>query len=514
MFELFEAGLAKLASHAGVRLAGRRARLRGPLGLHAEDRRQVACFRRTARRLATASATPPNRAVIARTPVELSSEPVPRQGRLRAFSREVSPVAGTDDRDGPAGARTGRAFCMARCENDGDCRDGYVCAKPTEAPWNGQIMDNDQNQLTCLVPADVPAVTAAWTVVTPTRSRPSADGERPDGRFDRRLGALHRSRSRARSRRSSPTPAPTEVSAVRGGAVMRRRRGSPWARVFGVMLGKALDAAIVVFALASAVFLALRILPGDPSALILGDQATSLERAGAACKAPPRRADVAAVCTFPEGLVTLDLGESIRRPGASAVGRVLDAARPTAELAGARGFDRARRSVSAPPCLGQGPWLGRGRAWVDRLGDGARRRPRSSRSRRSSRLRLPRGFGWCPLPGRSGGRRSRVFSSRAACSPFLSLRTSLASRAPRSTTSRARSFSVSLVRKAGATRACSGFMRCRRAIGPIVTVIGAPARRSSRRRGRARATLREARARHADPRGLCLARLFRCSRRL
>lgn len=45
---------------------------------------------------------------------------------------------------------------MARCENNSDCRDGYVCANPTEAPWSGQIMDNDQNQLTCLVPATFP----------------------------------------------------------------------------------------------------------------------------------------------------------------------------------------------------------------------------------------------------------------------------------------------------------------------------------------------------------------------
>ncbi|AKV00946.1 hypothetical protein AKJ09_07609 [Labilithrix luteola] len=56
-----------------------------------------------------------------------------------------------DDRDGPAGARTGRAFCMARCENDGDCRSGYVCASPTDPRWGGVIMDNDQTQLTCMV---------------------------------------------------------------------------------------------------------------------------------------------------------------------------------------------------------------------------------------------------------------------------------------------------------------------------------------------------------------------------
>ena len=43
--------------------------------------------------------------------------------------------------------------------------------------------------------------------------------------------------------------------------------------------GRAAEAALVVLTLATLVFLALRILPGDPAALVLGDQASEAQRA-------------------------------------------------------------------------------------------------------------------------------------------------------------------------------------------------------------------------------------------
>lgn len=61
------------------------------------------------------------------------------------------PGCGYDDRSGPGGARTSRAFCSARCKVDGDCRGGYVCVDPRRPPWNAVIIDDDQTQLTCLV---------------------------------------------------------------------------------------------------------------------------------------------------------------------------------------------------------------------------------------------------------------------------------------------------------------------------------------------------------------------------
>jgi len=48
--------------------------------------------------------------------------------------------------------RTGRNFCMARCEIDSDCRSGYVCADPRVAPWGGFILDNVQSQRVCIPP--------------------------------------------------------------------------------------------------------------------------------------------------------------------------------------------------------------------------------------------------------------------------------------------------------------------------------------------------------------------------
>ncbi len=52
-----------------------------------------------------------------------------------------------DDR---AQARTGRSFCMAACESDDDCRDGYVCRDPRQPPWKAIIQDDVQEQKVCL----------------------------------------------------------------------------------------------------------------------------------------------------------------------------------------------------------------------------------------------------------------------------------------------------------------------------------------------------------------------------
>ncbi|MCL2723419.1 MAG: hypothetical protein FWD69_03190 [Polyangiaceae bacterium] len=65
------------------------------------------------------------------------------------------PGCGFNDRNGASGARTARSSCSARCQSDSDCRSGYLCADARNPPWNALILDDDQNQLTCLViPAD------------------------------------------------------------------------------------------------------------------------------------------------------------------------------------------------------------------------------------------------------------------------------------------------------------------------------------------------------------------------
>jgi hypothetical protein len=59
---------------------------------------------------------------------------------------------GFDDR---SPSRTGRSFCVKRCESDDECRPGYVCTDPRLPPWNAAILDNWQEQRSCL-PRPVP----------------------------------------------------------------------------------------------------------------------------------------------------------------------------------------------------------------------------------------------------------------------------------------------------------------------------------------------------------------------
>lgn len=60
------------------------------------------------------------------------------------------PGCGFDDRSGPGGSRVARSFCMAKCESNGDCRPGYVCADPRSYPWNAVILDDNQSKRSCL----------------------------------------------------------------------------------------------------------------------------------------------------------------------------------------------------------------------------------------------------------------------------------------------------------------------------------------------------------------------------
>lgn len=236
------------------------------------------------------------------------------------------------------------------------------------------------------------------------------------------------------------------------------------------MLGKALDAAIVVFALASAVFLALRILPGDPSALILGDQATALERAALRAKLHLDEPLWLQYARFLKGLVTFDLGESVRRPGASAVGRVFDAAMPTAELAGLAVVMGAAFGIGAA-VLGQGPWLGRHRVWIDRLATALASTPLLAFApivtyALAARLRV------VPLPGDpEAGFAGLLFASGLLSLP-LAAHVARVSRAALDDVARAQFLGVARA-KGGSYARMLWLHALPAAIGPIVTVIGA-----------------------------------------
>jgi hypothetical protein len=60
------------------------------------------------------------------------------------------PGCAYDDKSGGFGSRVSRSFCERRCESQPDCREGYVCTKPQDFPWNAINLDNDQSPRVCL----------------------------------------------------------------------------------------------------------------------------------------------------------------------------------------------------------------------------------------------------------------------------------------------------------------------------------------------------------------------------
>lgn len=136
-------------------------------------------------------------------------------------------------------------------------------------------------------------------------------------------------------------------------------------RIAGAAAGRASGAALVLLVLSSLVFLALRVLPGDPAALVLGEGAKEAERAVLRARLGFDRPLPMQYLGFVRGLVTFDLGESISRPGVSAFGEVRRALGPTAALAGVAVALGALSGV-ALSVLAVGPWLGARREWVHR----------------------------------------------------------------------------------------------------------------------------------------------------
>jgi len=136
-------------------------------------------------------------------------------------------------------------------------------------------------------------------------------------------------------------------------------------RVLSSVLARMAGALAVLLVLATLVFLALRLLPGDPAALVLGEQAD--EQARAALR---QRLDLDAplfvqYARFIRGLARFDLGESLSRPGVGAFDEVARALGPTAALAGLAVAIGALLGVSSA-LLSVGPWLGARREWMHR----------------------------------------------------------------------------------------------------------------------------------------------------
>ncbi len=137
-------------------------------------------------------------------------------------------------------------------------------------------------------------------------------------------------------------------------------------RAGAALLSRTLEAAVVVLALASLVFLAVRILPGDPAALILGDQASAAELSALRARLHFDEPLYVQYARFLGGLAKLDLGDSLRRPGVAAFARVGQALGPTSALAGLAVVLGVALGVSAA-LLSVGPWLGARKHWVERV---------------------------------------------------------------------------------------------------------------------------------------------------
>ncbi len=136
-----------------------------------------------------------------------------------------------------------------------------------------------------------------------------------------------------------------------------------WGRV---VLAGAIESLAVVVVLASTVFFALRCLPGDPARLVLGDEASEAELARVRALLHLDEPLLAQYGRFLRGLATLDLGDSLRRPGTRAMARVAGAIAPTAELAVIAVALGATAGILAAVAA-SGPWLSpRFRVWIER----------------------------------------------------------------------------------------------------------------------------------------------------
>lgn len=122
-------------------------------------------------------------------------------------------------------------------------------------------------------------------------------------------------------------------------------------------------ALLTVWLLSTSVFLSLRLLPGDPAALVLGDLASAEDRAALRARLHLDESLPRQYARFAAGVVTLDLGPSLRYPGETARSRVLRALPPTAALAGLAVALGGIAGLAAA-LLATGPFLPRGKKRV------------------------------------------------------------------------------------------------------------------------------------------------------
>jgi peptide/nickel transport system permease protein len=120
---------------------------------------------------------------------------------------------------------------------------------------------------------------------------------------------------------------------------------------------------LTVWLLSSAVFFAIRLLPGDPAALVLGELADESSKAALRHSLHLDESLGRQYARFLVGLATLDLGPSLQKPTLTAFGRVAEVFPATAALAFVAVLLGTFAGLAAS-VLSVGPWLGKGRDFV------------------------------------------------------------------------------------------------------------------------------------------------------
>lgn len=113
----------------------------------------------------------------------------------------------------------------------------------------------------------------------------------------------------------------------------RRGRKQGWWRVPSVLSRHGLSAALALVLLGTAVFLALRVLPGDMTSLVLGEDASEEARRELRHRLGLDQSLWQQWLGFVGGAVRAELGDSLARPGLTAAAAVRRALLPTAQLA-------------------------------------------------------------------------------------------------------------------------------------------------------------------------------------
>jgi hypothetical protein len=73
------------------------------------------------------------------------------------FGAQRSPIEACRDLQSPS--PYARTFCMATCESDADCREGYDCADLSrDNPWDALLIDVDRGSKACMVPVSATPV--------------------------------------------------------------------------------------------------------------------------------------------------------------------------------------------------------------------------------------------------------------------------------------------------------------------------------------------------------------------